>query len=87
MNDRIEQKVSLSKAGFDKFLLNELIDIKATGLTIMDTLAGVIAKQENISFDEAFSKINGKRLLYFNDTIEKVLTDYGEITDSDETPS
>jgi len=87
MPERIEQKIELSKAGFNAFVLNELADVKATQSAILEGLAEFNASSENMSFDEAFEKLNGKRLMYFTSLIEKIINDYGSIPDSDKIPA
>ncbi len=87
MPERIEQKIEISKAGFNAFVLNELADVKATQSAILEGLAELKASLENISFDEAFDKLNGKRLMYFTSLIEKIINDYGSIPDSDKIPA
>ena len=87
MPNRIEVTAYLSKSGFNAFLLNEIADIKATQLAIMDGLAELLSKTNDVDFESEYDRLNKKRHAYIADLMKKIMEEYGAIPDPNETAS
>lgn len=68
-------ELSLTVKGANDLFLNEIADIHAMQKVILETMAKILASEQN-SLAEILQQLHARRLQYFNEFIANALTNY-----------